>query len=111
MCSVGERTDSGRVEKIRQMYERQMSIISLTTKTPSALRGFGSFKGGKTKQQMSLFSFFALFLGSIGKFNPARAGIHVVSFSLVSFLSSRLYFSFLHFSRTKTALFCYCTAT
>lgn len=31
-------------EKIRQMYERQMSIISLTTETPSALTGFGSFK-------------------------------------------------------------------
>lgn len=30
------------VEKIRQMYERQMSIISLTSKTPSALMGFGS---------------------------------------------------------------------
>lgn len=32
------------VEKIRQMYERQMSVISLTSKTPSALMGFGSFK-------------------------------------------------------------------
>lgn len=32
------------VEKIRQMDERQMSVISLTSKTPSALMGFGSFK-------------------------------------------------------------------
>lgn len=32
------------VEKIRQMYERQMNIISLTSKTPSALMGFRSFK-------------------------------------------------------------------
>lgn len=32
------------MEKKRQKYERQMSIISLTIETPSALMGFGSFK-------------------------------------------------------------------
>lgn len=43
-CGRANRQWESEVEKIRQMYERQMSIISLTSRTPSVLMGFGSFK-------------------------------------------------------------------
>lgn len=43
-CGRANRQWESEVEKIRQMYERQMSIISLTSKTPSALMGFGSLE-------------------------------------------------------------------